>query len=501
MPIAYIAGLLHETNTFLESPTTLADFQGVGSFGRVVRGDALRDPSLATYPVAGMIDTFEQAGWRVAPGVWSATEPGGLVTAKAFDTLAHEIVDTLRRAGPVDCVCLDLHGAMVAENTRDAEGELIARIRALVGPKLPIVAALDLHGNISEASVASASAMVAYRCYPHTDMRETGNRAAHLAMRLYSTSPAWHKRLRRLPFLMPIYRQTTFVEPCRRLYALLEALEQAEGVASLSLLPGFPLADTPFTGPTVLGFGADAGAVDGAVNRLFDAIMACESDFDVQLLDARDGVARAIETSSQGTVLIADVQDNAGGGGTSDTTWVLEELIRQKAGDALLGLMWDPSAAEAAHKAGVGSRIDIALGGHQLPGHHPVKATFDVEQLNSGSFELIGPMSKGLPVDLGKMALLRHGGVRVVVSSVRTQCHDTAYFRRFGLAPEQHAIVVVKSTNHYRADFQPLVSSIVEIEADGACRMNPGRLPYRELPVGTRLYGRGPAFQSPTQVA
>lgn len=495
MPIAYVAGLLHETNTFLETPTTLADFQGVGSFGRVIRGDALRDPSLATYPAAGMIDTLEQAGWQVVPGVWSATEPGGLVTAEAFDTLAHQIVEALREAGPVDAVCLDLHGAMVAENARDAEGELLARVRALVGPDLPVVAALDLHGNISEACVASASALVAYRCYPHTDMRETGQRAAHLAMRLHAAPAPWHKRLRRLPFLMPIYRQTTFVEPCKQLYALLESLERADGVASLSLLPGFPLADTAFTGPTVLGFGTDESAVDHAVGQLFDAIMAREADFDVQLLDAREGVARALQAPSPGTVLIADVQDNAGGGGTSDTTWVLAELIRQEAGDALLGLMWDPAAAEAAHRAGVGQRIDIALGGHQLPGHRPVQATFEVERLDSGPIELVGPMSKGLQVDLGRVALLRHGGIRVVVSSVRTQCHDTAYFRRFGLSPEEHAIVVVKSTNHYRADFQPLVSTIIEVEADGACRMNPSRLPYRELPPGTRLHGLGQPFQ------
>lgn len=493
-PRAFIAGLVHETNTFLETPTSLADFQGKGSFGRVLRESELYDATLASYPIAGMVAGLQQADWQIVPGLWSTTEPGGLVTAEAFETLAGEIIERLRNAGPVDGVCIDLHGAMVAEGVDDAEGELLARVRRVVGDGVPVTAALDLHGNITRDSVRVSDAMVAYRRYPHTDMRETGERAARLLVTLHDERAGWYKAHRRLPFLMPIHRQTTFIEPCKGLYELLENLESRPGVTSLSFLPGFPLADIPDAGPTILGYGRDPAAVDAAVATLFDAMMASEAEFHIDLHSAESGVSKAIEESKNGTVLIADVQDNAGGGGTSDTVWILEELVRQRAPDAILGLLCDSEAADAAHSVGPGARVELSLGGRRLPGHRPMRATWEVEKIDSGPIVLSGPMSRGLEVDLGKVALLRIGGVRVVVSSVRTQCHDTEYFRRFGLEPGRHGIVVVKSTNHYRADFQPLAGMVIEIEADGACRMNPARLPYRKLSSGMRLYGNGPAF-------
>lgn len=495
MPIAFVAGFAHETNTFLPTQTALSDFEGRTSYGRLLRDHELYDSSIGQFPVTGIISKFQKSGWEIIPGLWAIAEPGGIVTTEAFEVLAEEIIERLRAAWPVDVVCLDFHGAMVAEGIDDAEGELLSRLRAVTGGDVPIVAALDLHGNISTHSVDVASALVAYRRYPHTDMRLTGERAAGLAIRLHDLKSPFYKLHRRLPFLMPIHRQTTFTDPCRALYGLLEELEAVEGIDSLSFLPGFPLADIAEAGPTILGFGTDSAAVERAVNTLYQAVLEREQEFDVKLFSAAEGVARALASSADARVLIADVQDNAGGGGTSDTVWVLEELVRQNAPDAILGLMHDPLAAAAAHEAGVGARLKLDLGGRGMPGHYPFTACFEVEGLRDEPVVLSGPMSKGLKMELGKVALLRIGGIRVVVSSVRTQCYDTEYFRHVGIDPAAHDIIVVKSTGHYRADFESLVSEIIEVEADGACRMNPAKLEYRKLPKGTRLYGAGPMFR------
>ena len=487
-----VAGLQHETNTFLPAVTTLADFERGSIYGPLRRGAEVLS-FLATgnpVPMTGFLRACRREGWTALPALWCFGEPGALVTADAFNRLAGDIITRFEAMRPFDAIYLDLHGALVVEGQEDGEGALLARLRDHFGEGMPIVASLDLHGNVTERMVAAASFLVAYRTYPHVDMLETGARAAAGLKRLVEKGPM-EKVHRKLPFLIPIHRQTTLASPMRALYGMLGDLEARDGsLESLSFLPGFPLSDIAECGPSILAYGYDAAGVLSAGATMVEAISAHETAFLTDLPDADEAVGRAIAWSGRGPALIADVQDNAGGGGTSDTMWLVRALLAQDARDAAVGMVFDADAAAAAASAGVGATVALALGGKLFPGDHPVEADFAVTAVGTGPFRLSGPMAGGAMADLGPMAVLRRGGVEIVVVSDRTQCHDLAFFQRVGIEPARKAILVVKSTNHYRAAFQPIAGTIIEAGCPGACVMDPTTLTYGALRPGVRL-GRG----------
>jgi microcystin degradation protein MlrC len=207
---------------------------------------------------------------------WGAASPSAQVTKDAFERIGGAIVSRLADAGPVDGVYLDLHGAMVADHLDDGEGELLARVRRVVGPQVPVVASLDLHANVTRAMVAASDGMVAYRTYPHVDMAETGTRAARLLLDLIRRGKPLAKSVRTLDFLTGIPSQCTTIEPGRRLYALLERLEREHDTV-LSFTPGFPMADFPECGMAVFGMGADEARVQVAVAALRQAVADAEA--------------------------------------------------------------------------------------------------------------------------------------------------------------------------------------------------------------------------------
>jgi microcystin degradation protein MlrC len=297
---------------------------------------------------------------------------------------------------------------------------------------------------------------------------------------------------------MPPHRQSTMTEPCRSIYARLEAIEKADpGLASVTFNMGFNLADVPMTAPSLVAYAEDEASARRAVDELHDLVCAHEKAFDVGMQPPADAIRTALGFNAGRPVILADIQDNAGGGATADTVGVLAALVAAKVEDAILALLHDPAAARAAHAAGVGATLDLELGGKLTPGHEPFRGRFVVEALHDGPFALTGPMLRGNTGNLGKVARLAIGGVRVVVSEGRTQCLDQAYFRIVGLEPKDHRLVVVKSTNHYRADFESIAQAIVEVDSPGLLPMNLTRLPFRRLAPGIRLHGTGPAFAPP----
>ena len=493
-----IAGFMHETNTFAPAPTAYEDFAAKASIGGVLRGaQILANPDFAL-PTGGFAAAARAAGDELVPIVWCAAEPSGIVTANAFERVTAEIVNGIVAAGAIDAVYLDLHGAMVADGYDDGDGEILRRVRAVVGPDLPVVCSLDLHANVGPAMLENASAMVAFRTYPHVDMRATGARAHGLIRWCLEHRRAPARAFRRLPFLMPPHRQSTMTEPCRSIYARLDAIEKADPkLASVTFNMGFNLADIPMTCPSLVAYAEDEAAARAAVDELHALICGQEQAFDVGMKPPADAIRAALGYNAGRPVVLADVQDNAGGGATSDTVGVLAALVAAKVEDAILAILHDPAAARAAHAAGVGATLDLELGGKLTPGHTPFRGRFVVEALHDAPFALTGPMLKGNTGNLGKVARLAIGGVRIVVSEGRTQCLDQAYFRIVGLEPSEHRLVVVKSTNHYRADFGPIAQAIVEVDSPGLLPMNLTRLGFTRLPAGLRLHGNGPAFTPP----
>ncbi len=486
-----IGGFQHESHSFAPRPTRWADFLNPGGFPPVQRPATLvaglRDTAV---PASGAIRAVEAAGGTVVPLSWGLAYPAGPVAAEAFERLSALILADLQAAmeqGKVDGLYLDLHGAMVAEGFPDAEGELLRRARAILGPDVPIAASLDPHCNLTEAMVRHADVLTPYRTYPHVDMREAGARAVRLLLARIARGAPFAKAYRQVDYLIPITSQCTLVAPMADVMAARQAIAVADGVAELGLCFGFPYADFPDCGCALVAYAATQDAADAAADALAQEFRRRETYFAKPILDARDAVARAMDLArgAKRPVVIADTQDNPGGGGHGDTTGLLAELIAQRAEGAVLGLINDAESAAACHAAGEGARIALSLGGKSDGA--PLAVDAQVLRLSDGRFLCTGPMTGGNHADLGPSALIGIEGVRVIVTSRKTQAYDQALFRHLGVEPAEQAILVLKSSVHFRADFEPIAEAVLVAAAPGPVVADPAILPFRHLRPGLRL--------------
>jgi len=467
-----VGGIQHETNVFGPYKAKYEIFAVRDEWPPLCRGERMLDEvGGMNLPVTGAIDRLRALGHEIVPLLWCSATPSAHVTEDAFERISAMMLETLAAAGPVDGVVLDLHGAMVCEHVADGDGELLRRIRAAVGDDVPIAASLDLHANVSDQMLAQASVLEAYRTYPHVDMRDTGVRAADLVQLLLQNGLARFpaSAARRTDFLIQPVWGCTLVDPARALYACLE--EEIGGkVAGMSLACGFPLSDVAEAGPLLVAYGFEQAAVDAAADTLLAEFERREAEFQGRLYGVEEAVSEAIRLSSDasGPVILADSQDNPGGGGSGDTTEILRALVEHDAQDALVGVINDADAIEAAHRAGEGAEIKISLGGKSgLPGNSPFTADFRVMALGEGRFRATGPMLAGAEIDLGPTVLLAIGGVCIAVGSRAVQTMDQSMFRHLGIDPAAQRIISIKSSVHFRNDFQDIASQVLPVVAPG----------------------------------
>ena len=494
-----VGGFQHETNTFAPSPADYAAFESGGGWPGLCTGSDIHAAVAgANIPAAGAIEALHAAGHSTVGLVWAAASPSDRVTADAFERIAGAMVERLRAALPVDGVYLDLHGAMVSEAHDDGEGELLRRIRAVVGERVPVVASLDLHANVTRQMFALADALAIYRTYPHVDMAETGARAASLLNHMLAAGRRPAKAFHTFDYLTGIPSQCSFIEPCKSLYALIESLDARHGV-TLSFAPGFPMADFAECGMSITGYGANPAVLKPAMEELAGAVVAAEKDFALELLPPVDAIARALQTGAVGLpTVLADTQDNPGAGGNGDTTGLLAALLAMRPPDAVLGMLIDPPAATFAHQVGRGNSAEFSLGAISgVPGIAPVRARFRVEALGDGAFTGSGPFYRNFKLQMGPMAALRSvdaPGVRVVVATTKCQTADQEMFRHVGIEPRLQRIVAVKSSVHFRADFQPIAREVLVVKAPGPALADPAEFAWKKLRRGMRLRPLGPAF-------
>ena len=480
-----IAGFQHETNTFVAAPTTLRDFEQADSWPALLTGkDVLETTKGMNLPIAGFAQAA--AGDDVHPILWCAAEPGGKVTDHAFDTIAGQITETIAELGQLDAVYLDLHGAMVTETHDDGEGELLQRIRHVIGPDTPLVASLDMHANVSQKMVDQSDALTIYRTYPHLDMAETGARAYRMltAIRRHGRPK---KTWRQGDYLIPLHAQQTNAEPARALYNALGEFD-GPGTRLAELALGFTASDIPDAGPSIIAYGPDFDEANATADTLSDQLKSAERDFDSRLLSPAEAVRHARKAPSGRPVVIADVQDNPGAGASSDTTWLLQELLRQDAPPTLLGLMYDPALAAKAHMAGTGAQFHAEIGGRGEDAGQ-VLAQVRVHRISDGLCTYTGEMYGGGIATLGPSAALQIVGtkIQIVVTSIRNQCLDLAQFRHFDLEPEHAKILCVKSTAHFRADFEPIAQEVLLCAAPGQFPCLLESIHYSNLRPGVRI--------------
>ena len=495
----FVAGFHHETNTFAPSKADWAAFESGAGYPAVSQGTAMLERlAPSSLPMGGFIRDARERGWTLLPSLWAGATPSAHITRDAFERIAGSLIADARRwlAGDgFDAVYLDLHGAAVAEHVDDAEGELLARLRQVVGYEIPLVASLDLHANVTQRMLAHTSALTAFRTYPHVDMTETGARAAGLLATLCAPGAArFITHAERLPFLLPLNSQCTLMEPAAGLYGELALLEALRGV-HLSFAMGFPAADFAECGPVVFGHGTDASAVHSTVTLLARHVTEQRGRFALDLLSAADAVAQAIRLAehSSAPVVIADTQDNPGAGGDSNTTGLLRALLsagagRRFPGGVALGLLFDPEAARAACTAGVGATLDLAIGravrtfdgGRSEP---PLVGCFTVRAVSDGVVPLYGPMTAGSTATLGASACVEIDGVRVLLVSGKTQMLDLDLYRFLGVEPTAMKVLVNKSSVHFRAAFAPIASHILVARSPGPMAADPADLPWQHLPA------------------
>jgi microcystin degradation protein MlrC len=492
-----VGGFLHETNTFAPTKAVYADFVHGGGWPAMRLGaDMLAVMRDINVGLAGFVGQAEANGWELAPTIFAAASPSAHVTKDAYERIAEVMIDGIKAAGAIDAVYLDLHGAMVTEHLDDGEGEILGRVRKVIGRDLPLVVSLDLHANVTPQMMEHADALIAYRTYPHVDMADTGRAAArHLALLLQSRQK-FAKAFRQLPFLIPISWQCTSDEPCKSIYAKLAAL-QSDAVPTLSFAPGFPAADFPDCGPSVFAYGRTQKDADAAADTIAALVISHENDFDGRIYTPDEGVRYAMELAktAKKPIVIADTQDNPGAGGDSDTTGMLRALVRNGATKAATGVIYDPESAKIAHAAGEGATVTLALGGKSgISGDAPYKETFVVEKLSDGKFIAPGPYFGGRQMKMGPSACLRIGDVRVVVASYKAQLADQSMYRYVGIEPAEQSILVNKSSVHFRADFEPIAETLLICAAPGAMPADTADLPWTRLRPGIRVKPNGPAF-------
>lgn len=493
-----IGGFHHETNTFTPGVTDFAYFTVQRDRPPLIRGAAIFEwMPAAGYPLSGFLDTL---AWQheFLPLVWTSGGAGAIVTRDAFERIAGEMVGGLSRILPVDAVYLDLHGAMVTEDFQDGEGELLRRVRAAVGPKVPVAVSFDYHASLTPTILAHADSVAAFRTYPHVDRTATGERAAQMLTQLLRAGRPAGRALRKLPFLIPLHAQCTMSDPSAGIVAAaarISADGAAKGLVGVEYLAGFPPSDIWWCGPSVIAHATTQPVAEAAADELARIVGLAEPAFAQPIMAPEAAVAEAVRIARGAArpVVIADTQDNPGAGGSADTTGLLAALVSAGAEDVALGYFCDAKAAAAAHGAGAGATLDLALGGRHGPeGVTPFKGHFRVVCLGDGRMCTTGPVSGGREADLGPMALLAIGGVSIAVTSKRMQAHDQAPFRHLGVEPAAQKILALKSSVHFRAVFEPIAEIILVTAAPGHHLADNRAYPYQHLRPALRLVPLGP---------
>lgn len=471
-----VAGFQHETNTFGATKADLPQFHMADSWPGLLTGhDVISGLDGMNIPLAGFIDAANQHDdIALIPILWCAAEPSAHVTTSAFDAISSQIIDTIQMIEDLDAIYLDLHGAMVTEDFDDGEGELLRRLRDNLNARgyvdLPIVISLDLHANISPAMVEHTSAMTIFRTYPHLDMALSGARAFQLMRRIFS---GWTpcKAWRQVPLLIPLHAQFTGKGGACAIYHAIDD-HHVDAPVAMDIALGFSAADTPHTGAAIVAYADDQNSADAAADNIYARMIGLKDDFKTPLLSPQDGVMKAVGFLGQGPQVIADVQDNPGAGGSSDTTGLLKAMLNAGVTGGVLGIMADPLLAALCHDVGIGETTIGTMGGQSgHPDDTPLDGMFKVLALSNGSIPATGEMYGGSTAELGLSALVRvihdRSEVDVVVSTNRIQCLDQAFLRHFGIDLETRSVIALKTTVHYRADFDILCPTPINVAAPG----------------------------------
>ncbi|MBT6154203.1 MAG: M81 family metallopeptidase [Planctomycetaceae bacterium] len=497
-----IGGILHETSTCVSTQTTLNDFK----YDRgILRGDDLIARFRGTNVCSGgFIEGADKFDFELVPLLRASAFPGGLIRRDDYEMLRGELIERLIAAeaagGPVDGVLLDLHGAMVVEGIDDGDGDVIAAVREVVGPDRPIVVTQDLHGNHTRRRVEVADVLIGFDTFPHVDMAERGVEAAEIIARTVRGEIRPVMAIHQLPMFWATRCQVTAHPPMDEVIGRVHELERRDGIISVTIATGFPWADVPEVGGSVIVVAdGDEKLAQSTADEFGGWVWENRERWYSAPVTVRDALADG-EKTGRYPIILADHADNTGGGSPGDSTEVLRTFLEMGLEDALLLYLVDHDVATQAHAAGIGSRISVSLGGSSAPVQGPpVESEAEVVSLSDGAFAYDGPMFAGLTGSMGTSAHLRIGGTSVVVVSAREQPFDMAFARSLGIDCAAMNYICVKSAAHFRAAFEPIAGSIHNIDAAGIHTHKFDELPYRKRTRPVFPVEIAPASRTPSE--
>lgn len=476
------AEMSHETNSFSLHKTGKQAFMARYA---LIGAAAIKERGAENTELAGFLDASRAHDWQVTHVLSAAAGPSGKIRRKAFDWLCEPIISSIKEHH-FDGLLLGLHGAMGLDFCDDGEGELLRRVREVVDEEMPIAITLDPHANVSEQMCELADIIVSFKTYPHIDMRDIGRQAGDILQQTMAGEITPRTIRVGRPMLEEVNGGRTDIGPMIERLAAARAYEKQADVFAVSINAGFASADVARVGPTVLvtgqgDFAAHTAFAETLADDIWDRRFEVLNDY--LSVDETAAIAATYQPD-QGPLVIADYADNPGAGGYGDSTNLLRALLDAGVGMACYGPMVDGAVVQTLQTAVVGESIQIVLGGKTDPdfGGGPLELEAELVSLSDGHFIGDGPMIHGLHGSFGPSAVIRVGGIEILLVTVPRQILDLQQFKAFGIDPQSKNVVALKSMQHFRAAFEPISGQIIVCDSGALCTPRYDRLPYRNVP-------------------
>lgn len=491
-PRIAVGGILHESNTFSQELTDLDDF----GEGMIRRGNEIHEEfAHAAHEVGGYIEGAQKFGLELVPTIVANATPAGPVTDRALDALTAELIERIQQAGRLDGLLLALHGAMVTESHADGDAEVLRRLRKALGDELPIVVTHDAHANVAPEEIRLSTALVIYKEVPHIDQRERGVQAAGIMARIVKDGVRPVQAIEKPPLLYNILYHNTKRAPMLPLVEEARRLERENPkILAVSVPVGYQYADVPQMGPSVVVVtDGDADLAQREAKRLAGLMWEHRHVMKLDLPDAREAVRRAMAAQKTPVVLV-EMGDNIGGGSAGDSTFLLRQLVDQKA-PGYVSAIYDPDAVQVAVRAGIGGNFDLDVGGKTDKLHgEPVRIRGKVKLLYDGEYVETAARHGGRRyLDQGLTAVIHAEGSTadlpnvVLLNSKRHTPFSLGQLTSAGIVPERQKILVVKAAVAFRAAYEPIAGTIIEVDTAGLTAVNPKRFTYKR--ARPDLYG------------
>ena len=477
-----LLGIYHESNTFVEKPTLLADFQN----GHYLKAEAIREEyQHAHHEIGGMMEVMDKEGMEIVPVLFAEATPGGTISSETYKTLFDEMMAELEKVLPVDACLVVPHGAGVSEEFPDMDGHWLSRVRERLGTSIPIVGTLDLHANVSPLMVSSTNALVAYKKNPHVDMRQRGIEAANLLVQFLKGHTKPVQALVQVPLAISIEQQLTAHEPCKSLYAFADELSREEGILSLSIQHGFPYADVEEMGTSVIVVtDNDPAKALSTAKKIESYILERRESF----VGKKNDIPSSLEQIkiSEKPVLLLDMGDNVGGGGPANNCCLLEAFEEKKQYKYFV-CIYDPRAVIDASGHKPGDPFELSFTGTGKEGLKIVKIKVSLIRLTDGNFRESNPRHGGqLNFRMGNSAVVStEQGSIILLTSLRVMPFSLQQVISQGIDPADFDAIIAKGVNAPIAAYSPVCPTIIQVNTPGVTQadMTLFRYQHRRKPL------------------